>query len=135
MGGEFMSKKVVLFLLVVTLLTATLAGCGSDNSEVIGKWTVEKVNVDNNESRGNLLSLATVFEIKMIFQEGADAEFLKGGTLNVNGIGMKYRWPDAKHLEVGQANGQGSAIIFETSLSGDELSLKFQDLTLILKKK
>lgn len=132
-----MSKKLVLFLIPVFLLSLIFTGCGSTKNPALGKWKIEKVS-DNktNEAKSGTSKVndMLVQVVKMVLVEGADVEFLKDGTANTNGSSMKYKWVDDTHLETTPSNG-GNSIIFETQFKDNELTLKYQYLTFILKKK
>ncbi|MBB6215100.1 hypothetical protein HNQ80_001189 [Anaerosolibacter carboniphilus] len=132
-----MSKKIVLLLVVLTLFTAIFTGCGSDSNPIVGKWTVDTVNEDIEQAKKDQVNVGNIMIVKvvqMLFNQGAEVEFLKDSTANINGIGMKYQWVDETHLEITPSNG-GNTLIYEANLSGDELTLKIQYLTLTLKKK
>lgn len=98
------------WLSAILILAVLLTACGSSKSSVIGKWEVVSGT-----------SVGTLYE------------FFQDGTVVVGGFASKYSWPDQTHMKIEMG---GLGIVYEYTLSGDELTLKdsFSQSVLTLKK-
>ena len=86
-------------LIMILVLAASLAACSSSKQSIIGKW---------EQTSGSGI--------------GSIYEFFKDGTVSMGTFAGNYTWPDSSHLKIEYAAGAG--LIYETTLTGDELTLK-----------
>ncbi|MBU4352977.1 MAG: hypothetical protein KJ939_07920 [Nanoarchaeota archaeon] len=95
---QYKSLHQFRWLSAILILAVLLTACGSSKSSVIGKWEVVSGT-----------SVGTLYE------------FFQDGTVAVGGFASKYSWPDQTHMKIEMG---GLGIVYECTLSGDELTLR-----------
>ncbi len=103
-------QKSFTSIVLILVLTASLAACSSPKQSIIGKW---------EQTSGSGI--------------GSIYEFFKDGTVSMGTFAGNYTWPDSSHLKIEYSAGAG--FIYETTLTGDELILKDASQTTMVFKR